>query len=155
MAVERPLQSSAALLEESQRDSHVAQQRRQGMVGDPMPLTLGDTELAARLGIGLTVFYKRKRRGDFLFLELKPQLPASNTKYSGLLVAKWLRGEPVAVPGAPRAHFGSARDRGDQLVAVHQRPSSGRTGRPQRSTSVGETPTAANSNSVARNGVAK
>lgn len=149
MSSDRALQSGAAVAEMSQGAGDLSHQRRQWSVGDPIPVTVGDLQLAAMLGIALSTFYARKRRGDYRFLELKPQLAATNTKYSGFLVARWLRGENVT-PGAPRPHFGSARERGNQGVAVTHGRLSGRTGRPrkQREASVGETPTAGNGDSL-------
>lgn len=79
-----------------------------GVAGESLPATLNDTELAARIGIGHSQFYKKKAAGHFRFLELVPQIPGTNTRYSGVLVARWFRGEdPRSAPA--RVFFGSGR----------------------------------------------
>jgi len=96
---------------------------------EPMP-PLTDTQLAERIGLGLTVFYERKNAGDFAFLELKPQLPNSNTRYSRVLVSRWLAGEDLTVV-ASRRFFGKA---GGQVLAMPARRGR-RPGRPRKSVS--------------------
>ena len=59
----------------------------------PFPATLRDLDLMAVLGVGKSWFYRRKVKGEFRFLELRPQLAAGNTLYSGRLVDRWVRGE--------------------------------------------------------------
>lgn len=77
-------------------------------VADPIPATCGDLYLRTRvLGLGRARYFQRKARGDFRFLELRPQLPESNTRYSGHLIARWTRGELVA-PSQGRQFFKSA-----------------------------------------------
>lgn len=98
----------------------------------PMPSTLTDTQLAERIGLGLTVFYERKNAGHFAFLELKPQLPNSNTRYSGALVSRWLAGEDLSVP-ASRQFFGKASAKVLAMPARRGR----RPGRPRKSVSLG------------------
>jgi len=95
---------------------------------DPVPSVITDTQLAARIGLGLTAFYARKNAGDFAFLELKPQLPNSTTRYSGALVSRWLAGEDLTVV-ASRRFFGKA---GGQVVAMPARRGR-RPGRPRKS----------------------
>lgn len=91
------------------------------------PLT--DTQLAARIGIGLTSFYERKNAGHFVFLELKPQLPNSNTRYSVSLVSRWLAGEDLAVPApTSRRYFG-----GGAAVSPMPARRGRRPGRPRKS----------------------
>lgn len=93
-----------------------------------LPLTLRDSDLMAIVGLAHSAFYKRKARREFAFLELRPQLPNSNTVYSGHLVGQWLRGE---IPcEQPRRFFGRATPslvakrpvgrprKGDQSAAV-------------------------------------
>jgi hypothetical protein len=53
--------------------------------------TLIDSELSARIPMSTATFYRRKRRGDFSFLEVVPQLPGP-TRYSAEKVDRWLRG---------------------------------------------------------------
>jgi len=89
-----------------------------GHVGDPIPDTLTDSELAARLALSLSTFYRSKRRGDFRFLELDPQLPG-HTRYSGTKLARWFTGEPVAAASG-RTFFNQGRPKGrtKQVVGV-------------------------------------
>jgi len=100
-----------------------------GAAGETLPATLSDQELAGRLGLGLTQFYKRKAIGHFTFLELVPQLPNSNTRYSGVLVGRWLRGEDPR-PATARSFFNGARDSRRPTIA-EVRKKSRRTGRPR------------------------
>lgn len=86
----------------------------------PSDQPLRDSDLMRRIGIGHSAFYKRKVKGEFEFLELRPQLSGSNTLYSAHLVAKWLRGELRQ----PERFFGRATP----VV----RPK-GRPGRPRKS----------------------
>jgi hypothetical protein len=59
----------------------------------PFPVTLHDIELMEVLGIGHSNFYRRKKSGEFRFLEVRPQLAKSVTLYSGRLVEQWVNGE--------------------------------------------------------------
>src|SRR5579872_4333474 len=61
---------------------------------------LTDRHLAAAIGLGLSQFYKRKRRGEFARFELSPQLPDSVTRYSAALVQRWLDGERLDGPAS-------------------------------------------------------
>lgn len=92
---------------QSHRDYQIAQGLTVWAAGRPIPAVVLDTKLAEILGLGLTVFYARKNDGDFTFLELKPQLPHGNTRYSGVLVSRWLNGEDMAAVPA-RRFFGKA-----------------------------------------------
>lgn len=110
MSANKVLQPSASSVEQPVRSEDGAHQS--------IPLTLCDRDLMTIIGRGATAFYKRKARGEFAFLELRPQLSDSNTIYSGHLVTKWLRGELVA----PR-FFGRA---------TSERPAPRRPGRPRK-----------------------
>lgn len=99
----------------------------------PMLSTLTDTQLAERIGLGLTVFYERKNAGHFAFLELKPQLPNSNTRYSGALVSRWLDGEDLTVASS-RRFFGTASSA--KVLPMPARRGR-RPGRPRKSVSLG------------------
>jgi hypothetical protein len=114
--------STRALLEQIARDIAAIRERQPATA----PPALSDGQLAAAIPIGLSSFYRRKRRGEFRFLELKPQLREGNTLYSGALVARWLNGE--AMPDAPagRSFFNGAR-RAPAQEAQRRRP-----GRPKR-----------------------
>lgn len=83
---------------------------------------LRDTDLMRLVGLRSSQFYKRKARGDFRFLELRPQLPNAGTRYSRALVQQWLDGELVEGMAAIR-FFTKA-----QGQAVARR----RPGRPRR-----------------------
>ena len=87
---------------------------------NPSDQPLRDADLMRRIGIGHSAFYKRKAKGEFEFLELRPQLSGSNTLYSAHLVAKWLRGELRQ----PERFFGRATP----VLTAKRRP-----GRPRKS----------------------
>jgi hypothetical protein len=77
------------------------------------PKTLGDLQLASLIGLGHTQFFKRKKRGEFAFLEIVPQLPQSNTRYSTALVLRWVNGEAItsgAFSAGRKAAAGGHRD---------------------------------------------
>lgn len=88
----------------------------------PFPITLRDVELMAVIGVGKSWFYRRKAKGEFRFLEVRPQLTATNTLYSGRLVDLWVRGELEQ----PR-YFSAARALREAVPAAHRRP-----GRPRK-----------------------
>lgn len=71
---------------------------------------LRDRDLMQALGVKHSVFYRRKALGHYRFLELKPQLPDSNTLYSRRLLAQWLDGQ-VVTGEEPRRFFGAAAKR--------------------------------------------
>ena len=50
----------------------------------------------AALAIGISAFYKNAKRGKYDFLEPRPTMKPK--RYSGVLVARYLKGEPVYVP---------------------------------------------------------
>lgn len=72
---------------------------------------LTDRHIARAFGLGWSQFYKRKKAGDFRRFELTPQLPASNTRYSGARLQRWLDGDPLdgSTPATGRRYFGHAR----------------------------------------------
>lgn len=59
---------------------------------EPFPAVLRDPDLMKVLGLRHSAYGKRKARGDFEFLKLRPQ-PQGNTLFSGRLVQQWVRGE--------------------------------------------------------------
>lgn len=74
-----------------------------------IPHVLRDLQLRRVLGMSEGSFYRRKQRGEFVFLQLRPQLPGP-TQYSGALLTRWLAGELIAAPGS-RLFFASAERR--------------------------------------------
>ena len=61
---------------------------------------LGPTELAAILRLKKSSFHARAKAGDFDHLKTRP---AIGTKcYSGVLITRWLQGEPVYEPSFGR-----------------------------------------------------
>lgn len=122
---DRALEASAPPVEETGRDRHVTDQQGElpaWPVSAALPMTLRDRDLMRILGVKHALFYVRKKRGDFRFLELQPQLPGSNTVYSGRLLTRWLDGDLQA-----SRHFASAR-------AAVRKP--GRPGRPRKARAV-------------------
>jgi hypothetical protein len=121
---QRILEPHSPHAQESERALQAASERGQvGYVGDPMPATLTDSELARRIPLALSSFYRRKKLGHFRFLELKRQLAGGNTLYSGALVQRWLNGE--ALPDAPAAvsrFFAGARRNPMEATARRGRP---------------------------------
>ncbi len=135
------------------RDEQVAQFRG-WPVGAPIAAVLTDTTLADGLGLGLTAFYARKNAGHFAFLELNPQLPASNTRYSGALVSRWLNGEHVAAPApTTRRFFGKAAPAA-QVIAMPARRGR-RPGRPRKSSGANQSVHAAESRDAVAAGLLK
>lgn len=95
-AVSTPFQAPDAPAQQAPRDPDVVRQAlnfRDWPCDRPLPKRLVDHELADLLDIGHSQFFKRKKRGDFKFLEVAPQLPDGKTLYSGALVDRWLDGE--------------------------------------------------------------
>jgi hypothetical protein len=84
------LDSVAERVEEAREAAHQVRDL------DDLPALLGAAELAALLRIGLSRFYRLAKRGHFDFLKVKPQIGPK--VYSGLLVARYLRGEAVYQP---------------------------------------------------------
>lgn len=94
-------------------------------VGQPIPAVATDRDLMALLHLGHSQFYKRKARGHFAFLELSPQLPDSNTRYSGHRITRWLQGslgDLMSAPAAPRRFFGKARGVTPRSVGRPRKP---------------------------------
>jgi hypothetical protein len=98
------LESDAPLPQQANGDAHV--------VGEPreIPHVVGDGLLANLLDISADTYARRKKRGDFAFLLLRPQ-PAGRTQYSGALVARWLGGEDLTAIGGSR-YFARGRTAG-------------------------------------------
>lgn len=67
---------------------------------DHLPRVLGPAEIAALWGISAREFYRRKNRGIFDFLKLHQE--TGPRCYSGVLVGRYLKGEPVYVPSFGR-----------------------------------------------------
>lgn len=74
----------------------------------PLPKVLSDADLMAVLHLGHTTYCRRKKAGEFAFLEMQPQLPNSHTAYSGVLVDRWVNGE-LRDNVRARHFFGKAR----------------------------------------------
>lgn len=92
-------------------------------VDRPIPAICTDADLMTIIpNMTHSAFYPRKARGEFAFLELRPQLPGSNTRYSGHLLQQWLRGELV-LPGDSRRFLTAAkrtgRPKGRATVHAH------------------------------------
>lgn len=64
------------------------------------PTLLGPTEMQAILRINKSMFHRREQRGEFDQLKTSPAIGPKC--YSGVLVARWLKGEPLYVPSFGR-----------------------------------------------------
>jgi hypothetical protein len=89
------LESDAAPTQQPDGHAHVVRETRE------IPRVVGDGLLAALLDISADTYARRKRRGDYAFLLMRPQ-PAGRTQYSGALVARWLNGEDLSAIGGSR-----------------------------------------------------
>lgn len=111
-AVAKPLQPPDAAPQQPAGRLDVPSQATR--LDDQVPLTDGDL-IALLPTMGKSQFFKRKKRGDFTFLEMSPQLVNGHTLYSRRLVALWFGGRNLAA-GAPRRHFGKG-----SLASIHPR----------------------------------
>lgn len=91
----------------------------------PFPAVMYDAELIAVLGRGPTTYHRLKAAGAFKAFELRPQLPGSNTQYSGRLIERWVRGE-----FDESRFFASARRRPPAPDGEKRRPGRPRKSRP-------------------------
>jgi hypothetical protein len=81
-------------------------------VGCPFPALLTDADLRAVLGVSWSTFYRLKKLDRFRDLVASPVLTPT-ARYSGFLVAQWVRGEATAARS-----LGGRQRRAQQLVAV-------------------------------------
>lgn len=81
----RALETPASEPEQSQGDTHVVCRATE------IQAVLRDGDLARILGLKHSRFYLRKKRGEFRVFELEQLTASTNTRYSGVLVAEWLR----------------------------------------------------------------
>jgi hypothetical protein len=61
-----------------------------------MSSLLSAREFAALLGIGVSAFYKNAKRGLYDDFKVSPVI--GPRCYSGVLITRWLAGEPLYVP---------------------------------------------------------
>lgn len=69
---------------------------------EPLPSVLTPGQLMQVMGLGHTQFTKNQNAG--LYRRLEVTQPIGNQRYSGLLVDKWRRGEPLARIGTGARH---------------------------------------------------
>jgi hypothetical protein len=127
VSADRLLEAGAPGAEQHERTLDAARESRElGHGGERGTLT--DSQLAERIPLALSSFYRHKKLGHFAFLEIRPQLRWSNTRYSADKVARWLRGEPM--PDAPttatRHFFGGGR-----RTSIEDHSRRARPGRPK------------------------
>jgi len=92
-SIERRAQSLAA--ETQQTPCALDATHRLFDVNHPQPLVGADV-LAEVFGIGLSAVYKNAKRG--LYDDLRATLPIGPRKWSGFLLARHCKGEPVYMP---------------------------------------------------------
>lgn len=90
-------------------------------LGRPIPALLTDKQFASVLGLSEATFYRWKKAGRFRRFAVQPSLSPRHTRYSGDLVASYLRGQ-----GSEARTFGGKRGAQQGVSKFHTGESAAR-----------------------------